>query len=188
MMLEKFAIVSIIVGFAVMGCGGVEDDPITATAQLALHDDDCDSDSDSDSDQLRRLRRTFRRVTRIYRNPDNLAPNGFVPLQDTCFEEDEGAVQLGLVYLRPAIVDGVINKNKPEILYYEPRADGSLRLMGGEYFCPIEACPTPPTLFGQTFRFEADTNGHALHVWAWLRNPNGLTAPSNPRVDTTYCP
>ena len=51
-----------------------------------------------------------------------------------------------------------------------------------------EACPTPPTLFNQTFRFEEDTNGHALHVWAWLSNPSGLTNPANPNVDTTYCP
>ena len=29
---------------------------------------------------------------------------------------------------------------------------------------------------------------HALHVWAWLSNPNGLTNPANPNVDTTYCP
>ena len=27
-----------------------------------------------------------------------------------------------------------------------------------------------------------------LHVWAWLSNPNGLTDPANPNVDTTYCP
>jgi hypothetical protein len=43
-----------------------------------------------------------------------------------------------------------------------------LKLIGGEYFCPVEACARPPTLFNQTFRFEEDTNGHALHVWAWL--------------------
>jgi hypothetical protein len=74
------------------------------------------------------------------------------------------------------------------VSHYEPQSDGDLKLMGGEYFCPIEACPTPPTLFNQAFRFEEDTNGHALHVWAWLRNPNGLTNPANPNVDTTYCP
>ena len=93
-----------------------------------------------------------------------------------------------MVFVNPSRIDGVIDPARPEILYYEPQSDGTLRLMGGEYFCPVEACPTPPTLFNQTFRFEEDTNGHALHVWAWLRNPNGLTNPANPNVDTTYCP
>jgi hypothetical protein len=69
-----------------------------------------------------------------------------------------------------------------------PEKRWGLEAHGRRILLPAAGLPTPPTLFNQTFRFEQDTNGHALHVWAWLRNPNGLTNPENPNVDTTYCP
>ena len=174
MRFKQLAIATVFVGGAAMGYGGVEGD--ASAAQLALRPD------------LHDLRRAFRHATAIFHDTDRLEPNGWVRLQETCFEEDAGTTRLGIVFVNPARIDGVIDPARPEILYYEPRSDGTLRLMGGEYFCPVEACQTPPTLFNQTFRFEEDTNGHALHVWAWLSNPNGLTNPANPNVDTTYCP
>jgi hypothetical protein len=173
MRFKQLAIVTVFVGGAAMGYGGEYD--ASAAEQALSHD-------------LYDLRRAFRHATAIYHDTDRLERNGWVPLQATCFEEDLGTTKLGMVFVNPSRIDGVIDPARPEILYYEPQSDGDLKLMGGEYFCPIEACPTPPTLFNQTFRFEEDTNGHALHVWAWLRNPNGLTDPANPNVDTTHCP
>ena len=173
MRFNQLAIVTVFVGGAAMGYGGEYD---AATAVQALSPD------------LHDLRRAFRHATAIYHDADRLERNGWVPLQGTCFEEDAGTTKLGIVFVNPSRIDGVIDPARPEILYYEPQSDGDLKLMGGEYFCPVEACSTPPTLFNQTFRFEEDTNGHALHVWAWLRNPNGLTNPANPNVDATYCP
>jgi hypothetical protein len=174
MRFKQLAIATVFVGGAAMGSGGVEGD--AAAAQLALGPD------------LHDLRRAFRHATAIYHDTDRLEPNGWARLQESCFEEDAGTTKLGIVFVNPSRIDGVIDPAQPEILYYEPQVDGTLKLMGGEYFCPVETCPTPPTLFNQTFRFEEDTNGHALHVWAWLSNPNGLTNPANPSVDTTYCP
>ena len=173
MRFKQLAIVTVFVGGAAMGYGGEYD--AFAAEQALSHD-------------LHDLRRAFRHATALYHDTDRLEPNGWVRLQETCFEEDAGTTRLGIVFVNPSRIDGVIDPARPEILYYEPQSDGDLKLMGGEYFCPIEACPTPPTLFNQTFRFEEDTNGHALHVWAWLSNPNGLTNPANPNVDTTYCP
>ena len=174
MRFKQLAIATVFVGGAAMGSGGVEGD--ASAAQLALSPD------------LHDLRRAFRHATAIYHDTDRLEPNGWARLQESCFEEDAGTTKLGIVFVNPSRIDGVIDPAQPEILYYEPQVDGTLKLMGGEYFCPVETCPTPPTLFNQTFRFEEDTNGHALHVWAWLSNPNGLTNPANPSVDTTYCP
>ena len=173
MRFKRLAIATAFVGGAAMG-HGVEGN--ASAAQLALSLD------------LHDLRRAFRHATAVFHDTDRLEPNGWVRLQETCFEEDAGTTRLGIVFVNPSRIDGVIDPARPEILYYEPQSDGTLRLMGGEYFCPVEACPTPPTLFNQTFRFEEDTNGHALHVWAWLSNPNGLSNPANPNVDTTYCP
>lgn len=171
---KRLAIVAILLGGTAMAYGGAGSD--ASTAGLAFGPD------------LRDLRQAFRYASAIYHDTDRLQPDGWVPLQETCFEEDAGTTRLGIVFVNPPRIDGVIDPAQPEILYYEPQSDGTLKLMGGEYFCPVEACPTPPTLFNQTFRFEEDTNGHALHVWAWLGNPNGLTNPANPNVDTTYCP
>lgn len=173
MRFTQLALVTVFGGAAAMGYGGEYD---ASAADQALSPD------------LRDLRRAFRHATAIYHDTDRLAQDGWVQLQATCFEEDAGETRLGLVFVNPSRIDEVIDPARPEILYYEPQGDGDLKLMGGEYFCPVQACPAPPTLFNQTFRFEQDTNGHALHVWAWLRNPNGLTDPANPKVDSTFCP
>jgi hypothetical protein len=187
----KQVLIVTVFGCVAVGCGGPVEELSDSTS--AVHDDDEDSDSDSDSDSnTRQLRRTFRAATKKYRKVNKAIADGFVRLQEPCFVEEwtEGTgedIHLGVVYVNPGRMDGTIDPNNPEILYYEPKANGKLKLMGGEHFCPVEACPTAPTLFGFTFRFEEDTGGWALHTWAWLRNPNGLTHPINPRVDTTHC-
>lgn len=162
-----------------IGCGGESEE--LATDQLA------------NGSQEGQLLNAFRNATSPYKKLSKAIADGYVLLQPECFTEEfteggGGTINLGIVYLRPDLIDGVINPNQAEILYYEPQANGSLKLMGGEYFCPLTDCPTPPSLFGFTFREEEDTGGHALHVWAWLTNPNGVTFPVNPNVDTTYCP
>jgi hypothetical protein len=121
---KQFSIVTVFVGGAAMGYGGVEND--ASAAQLALGSD------------LHDLRRAFRHSTAIYHDTDGLG-NGWVRLQDTCFEEDAGTTKLGIVFVNPSRIDGVIDPARPEVLYYEPQSDGALKLMGGEYFCPVEA-------------------------------------------------
>jgi hypothetical protein len=158
-----------------VGCGGQVED--LASSQSATEAELLDA---------------FRNATSRYKKVSKAIQDGYVLLQEPCFVEEwtEGTgedIHLGVVYVRPSHMDGSINANDAEVLYYEPQANGSLVLMGGEYFCPLDACPTPPTIFGFTFRLEEDTGGHALHVWSWLNNPNGLTHPINPNVDTTYC-
>ena len=53
-----------------------------------------------------------------------------------CFEEDAGTTKLGIVFVNPSRIDGVIDPARPEILYYEPQSDGDLKLMGGEVLLP----------------------------------------------------
>ena len=85
------------------------------------------------SPDLHDLRRAFRHATAIYHDTDRLERNGWVRLQD------DGTTKLGIVFVNPSRIDGVIDPAQPEILYYEPQSDGDLKLMGGEYFCPVEA-------------------------------------------------
>src|SRR5262249_51048715 len=70
MRFKRLAIVTVLVGGAAMGYGGVEHD--ASTTQVALTPD------------LHDLRRAFRHATAIYHDTDRLEPNGWVRLQETC--------------------------------------------------------------------------------------------------------
>ncbi len=92
----------------------------------------------------------------------------------------------------PTGSDAVIDLLRPEVLLYEPQADGTRRLVGVEYVVFRAAWDAvnaaPPTLLGIPFdqRFGSNTHGLAehyeLHVWLWRNNPSGMFAPYNPKV------
>jgi hypothetical protein len=90
---QQFAIVTVFVGGAAMGYGGVDSD--ASTAEQALRPD------------LHDLRQAFRPATAIYHDTDRLGPNGWVPLQEICFKEDAGTTTLGIVFVNPSRIDGV---------------------------------------------------------------------------------
>jgi hypothetical protein len=104
---------------------------------------------------------------------------------------DEGA--MGLHYINGALVgDGIIDKNQPEIILYEPLANGGVRITGADYLVDAATWdahnPGPPELDGQLFHlFDAPNRFglkafYTLHVWAWKHNPNGTFTNWNPTV------
>ncbi|HSJ65877.1 MAG TPA: hypothetical protein VK922_18490 [Gemmatimonadaceae bacterium] len=88
--------------------------------------------------------------------------------------------------------DATIDPSAPEVLLYEPRPDGSLRLVGVEYLVFAAAWDavhaTPPELAGEPFALMSGATAHGflphyeLHVWLWRHNPSGMFAPWNPAV------
>lgn len=106
----------------------------------------------------------------------------------TCIASDEGA--MGIHMLNPSLLDGTVEATEPELLVYEPRRDGSLKLVALEYlvFEAAWAGEDPPALFGRTFDYVPEPNRYglpafyALHAWIWKPNPSGLLHPWNPRV------
>ncbi len=76
---------------------------------------------------------------------------------------------------------------------YEPRDEGSLRLLGVEYLVFQQAWhdagnAASPNLLGREFYLNTtllDEPFYALHVWVWQFNPLGLFANWNPLVS---CP
>lgn len=88
------------------------------------------------------------------------------------------------------IQDPSLDPNSPEVLMYEVRTDGSLRLLGVEYLVFQQAWhdaghDAAPALLGREFSLNAtllDEPFYALHVWAWQYNPLGLFANWNPLV------
>src|SRR5687768_6209412 len=103
----------------------------------------------------------------------------------------EGA--MGVHMLNPALLfdEGVIDAEQPELLVYEPRNDGTLKLVALEYLVLQSAWTgaQPPQLFGREFDFTPAGNRYdlppfySLHAWIWKPNPSGILTPWNPRVD-----
>jgi hypothetical protein len=108
---------------------------------------------------------------------------------------DSGA--MGLHYVNGALVgSGVIDATHPQIVIYEPTADGGLRLIGADYLVLADMWNAqhpegPPQLMGQLFHLFESPNRfglpafYTLHVWAWKDNPNGAFVNWHPNVSCT---
>lgn len=107
---------------------------------------------------------------------------------------DQGA--MGLHFINMDLVGrGVIDPTKPQIILYEPTADGRLRLTGADFLVDAQQWdndkthkPGPPELMGQLFHYFESPNRfglkafYTLHVWAWKDNPNGAFVNWHPAV------
>lgn len=95
---------------------------------------------------------------------------------------DVGA--MGLHYVNMDLVaDPALDPWRPEILLYEPKPNGDLKLTGADYLVLADAWhatnPDPPQLMGQLLHLFESPNRfglpdfYTLHVWAWKDNPSG---------------
>jgi hypothetical protein len=122
--------------------------------------------------------------------------DGYALLEDeagiACID-NPGTGAMGVHYANGALVEaGKIDALKPQVLVYEPTAEGCLRLVGVEYVVFQEAWDaahdSPPALFGEEFMLTAAGNRYglpafySLHAWAWKSNPSGTFAMWNPDV------
>jgi hypothetical protein len=142
-----------------------------------------------------------------YHSYDRALADGYSALGEPCVAEP-GVGTMGIHAVNVSLVrSGANDPERPPILLYVPRDDGSLRLVGVEYFAVAlantEAGPAPwfyssppplgffnpaPRLFGHTF--DGPMAGHNpsmpwhydLHVWVIEANPAGLFAPLNPSI------
>jgi hypothetical protein len=101
---------------------------------------------------------------------------------------------MGVHFLNPALIAPVLDPMKPQILLYEPDANGSLRLTGVEWFVPLALAKERPKMFGHEFQgpmeghepvMPSDLAHYDLHVWLFKDNPEGMFAPTNPAVKCT---
>ncbi len=100
---------------------------------------------------------------------------------------------MGVHMLNPALLfdGGKIDADQPELLVYEPRNNGTMKLVALEYlvFASDWAGASKPELFGTEFDTLLPGNryglplSYALHAWIWKPNPSGMLKPYNPRVD-----
>ena len=103
---------------------------------------------------------------------------------------------MGIHYVNGALVgDGQINARTPEAIIYQPRADGSLKMVAVEYVVLKadweKTHHSVPRLFGQSFELVLAGNRfglpdfYELHAWIWKHNPAGMFEDWNPTVS---CP
>ena len=121
-------------------------------------------------------------TARFQRRDDALALGWTEQYPAGCAVSPDGGQ--GLHYLNPELVDAAVDPLEPELVMYEPRADGSMELVGVDYVIPFEAwsAAEPPTLLGQPLMRNEPLGVWAIHIWAWRANPSGMFAPWNPDV------
>lgn len=99
-----------------------------------------------------------------------------------CMASAEGAQ--GIHYLKPTLVDDKTDLLTPELLMYEPQADGSMTLVGVDYMIPFDRWQSadPPTVLNRPLMRNEQLGVWALHIWNFRDNPNGMFAAWNPSV------
>ena len=129
-----------------------------------------------------------RGVLSSFENVDNALKAGYTKFMD-CMSSAQGAQ--GQHYTNGALIDDpALDPLRPEALMYEPRADGTLRLVGLEYIVFQKAWhdaghKAAPVLLGREFSLNTTLLPqpyYALHLWVWQYNPLEVFANWNPLV------
>ena len=137
-----------------------------------------------------------RNATAKYHDINVAIADGYGPFY-VCTDK-EGVGAMGQHYVNGALVDPVnspgIDPLKPEALVYEPRPDGSLKLVAAEYVTFQDAyhqafgANATPTVLGTNLIAVGAGNRYGLppfferHVWLWSPNPLGIFDDWNSRV------
>jgi len=126
----------------------------------------------------------LRSATRAFQSLDSAVAKGYPRDVPSCLvHEHHGAMGYHHVNRANFMATPVIER--PQILLYERKPDGTYKLNGVEFIVPYSLYSrdsTPPVLFGQKLHHEDNLNIWYLHVWAWTTNPDGIFANFNPTV------
>jgi hypothetical protein len=132
----------------------------------------------------------LRAATARYHDIDAAIQDGFVPISGCVSHPQLGG--MGIHYARPdRMGDADYIATEPEMLLYVPAPDGSMKLLGVEYWILEDAWNAAgrsgrPMFIEHPFDHSPAGHGmparYSLHVWSWHPNPSGLFAPFNPRV------
>jgi hypothetical protein len=142
-------------------------------------------DDEKDNWRSAPLVKLIRESTRQYRDVEVAEAMGYVRDPFCVSGPEGGATGVHLINFG-LLGDGIVNAETPEALVYEPRPNGTLRLVAVEYV--VFATP-PVVLEGHLMLRSAAPNRFGipdpflrLHVWAWKRNPKGTFADYNPNA------
>jgi hypothetical protein len=128
------------------------------------------------------LLKIVRDATARYQDVKVAEAQGYA-LQFGCVSGDDFGA-MGLHYINGSILNsGILDPTKPQIVIYEPTANGDLKLIGADFLVFADAWnathSSPPQMMGQLFHLFPSPNRfglpafYTLHVWAWKPNPMG---------------
>jgi hypothetical protein len=145
----------------------------------------------SDFSAIRQATARFHSLTVAGRADYGPFPAG-VPLHE-CIANLNGPGAMGIHWVNGGLLDKVLDPTKPEVLVYEPGADGELNLVALEYVIfqadwyadhPADSMPSilgHEMMVGDNARFQIPPF-FALHLWLYKDNPSGAFASFNPNV------
>jgi hypothetical protein len=119
-------------------------------------------------------------ATVAYKDFSRAQAAGYSTQLTDCMADPSGG--MGIHYGKAALIDGAVRVEEPEVLLYEPQADGSLQFVAVEYVMPLSASATPPSLYGLEFHRNEAFQLWVLHVWLYRENPSGMFSDWNPTV------
>lgn len=167
---------------------------LAAMAACAPSDETADEDVAADSvaeapapNPLDAEVERVRQATARFASLDSAQAAGYTrQYPEGCAQSADG-VQ-GFHYMNPDLVDATVDPMTPELVMYEPQADGSMRLVGVDYVIPFDQWTdsVPPTLLGQPMLRNEPLSVWAIHIWTERENPSGTFAPWNPSVSCEH--
>ena len=128
-----------------------------------------------------------RQATARFASIDSARAAGYTQqYPEGCAQSADG-VQ-GFHWMNPALVDATVDPMQPELVMYEPQADGTMRLIGVDYVIPFDqwTAAEPPTLLGQPLLRNEPLSVWAIHIWTERDNPSGVFAPWNPNASCEH--
>ena len=139
----------------------------------------------AEPDPLMQQLDALRGATKVFESFEAAKGAGYDVKITDCMADAQGG--MGFHYGKGALIDATVSALAPEVVMYEPAANGQLKLVGVEYVVPFSAwtSPTPPTLYGENFQRNETFQVWALHAWIWKENPRGTFASWNPNVSCT---
>jgi hypothetical protein len=152
---------------------------LTITALLLAACDSADVDESSESADLTALRTAVEPLRDLTR----ARQAGYATAITPCWYHRTNGGQ-GVHYARTELIDGTVSLLQPEIVMYEPMAEGRLEATAVEYIVPFDRWTRAeaPTVLGQHLHRNEGLGLWVLHVWLWRENPSGLYADWNPNV------
>ena len=139
------------------------------------------------ADHIEDVLKVVRRLTQPYQDINVAMAAGYNAQLTPCMENPPIG-GMGFHYGAPALIDGKVEALKPEILLYEPQANGKMLFVGVEYVVPYTAWtdPNPPTLVGVPFHRNDAFGLWVIHAWVGKNNPAGTLFDWNRTVSCRY--
>lgn len=173
---------------AVAGCEGRETEPMAVSPANATADHVSHARAKQTSNaEVARWLAGLRRATAPYHRIAVADDAGWnVPL--TGCMELPGTGGMGYHFGNGGLIDAVPEEFAPELLVYEPKKNGELKLVAVEYIVPFDLWTNeePPSLHGIEYHRNEAFGLWVLHAWVWKNNPAGMFEDWNPTVSCAF--